>query len=158
MDELSDITSLISESEAERVVSWIEDAVTKGATLLTGGQRTRATIVPAVLQNLPTSARMSCSEVFGPVVSINTFDDLDDAITKANDTPYGLQAGIFTRDLDRAFYAARKIEAGGVMINEIPGFRADNMPYGGIKDSGVGRDGPRYAIQEMTEMKLICWR
>ena len=111
-----------------------------------------------MLQNLPASAKTACSEVFGPVVSINTFDDIDAAIDVVNDTPYGLQAGIFTRDLSRAFHAARRLQAGGVIINDIPGFRADNMPYGGVKASGIGREGPRYAIEEMTEPKLICCR
>jgi acyl-CoA reductase-like NAD-dependent aldehyde dehydrogenase len=158
MEDTTDIASLISETEAERVASWIGDAVGRGAALLTGGERRGATITPAVLQNLPKSAKMACSEVFGPVVSINTFDDIDAAIDDVNDTPYGLQAGIFTRDLSRAFHAARRLQAGGVIINDIPGFRADNMPYGGMKASGIGREGPRYAIEEMTESKLICWR
>jgi len=158
MEDTTDIASLISETEAERVASWIEDAVAHGAELLTGGERRGATVTPAVLRNLPKSAKMACSEVFGPVVSINAFDDIDTAIDDVNDTPYGLQAGIFTRDLSRAFHAARRLQAGGVIINDIPGFRADNMPYGGVKASGIGREGPRYAIEEMTEPKLICWR
>jgi acyl-CoA reductase-like NAD-dependent aldehyde dehydrogenase len=158
MEDTTDIASLISETEAERVASWIGEAVRKGAALLTGGERRGATITPAVLQDLPKSAKMACSEVFGPVVSINAFDDIDAAIDEVNDTPYGLQAGIFTRDLSRAFHAARRLQAGGVIINDIPGFRADNMPYGGMKASGIGREGPRYAIEEMTEPKLICWR
>jgi acyl-CoA reductase-like NAD-dependent aldehyde dehydrogenase len=158
MDPDTDISSLISEAEAERVDSWIKDAVDKGASLITGGRRERATIHPAVLKNLPRSARIACSEVFGPVVAINTFHDLDTAIDEVNATPYGLQAGIFTRDLTRGFNAAKRIQAGGVLINDIPGFRADNMPYGGMKESGIGREGPRYAVEEMTEMKLICWR
>jgi len=158
LEDTTDIASLISESEAERVVSWIEDAIAKGATLLTGGKRTGATITPAVLENLPRSARMACSEVFGPVVSIDRFDDLEAAIDEVNGTPYGLQAGIFTQNLSRAFHAAKRLQAGGVIINDIPGFRADNMPYGGVKESGIGREGPRYAIEEMTETKLICWR
>jgi len=101
---------------------------------------------------------MSCDELFGPVVAVNRYRDTEDAITRANNTPYGLQSAVFTRDLSRAFDIARKLEAGGVIINDIPGFRADNMPYGGIKESGLGREGPRYAIEEMTETKLICWR
>ena len=158
LEDKTDIASLISESEAERVVAWIEDAVQHGAKLLTGGKRIRATVTPTVLRNVPRSARMSCCEIFGPAVAINTFSNLDHAIHEVNDTPYGLQAGIFTRDLSRAFHAARSLQAGGVMINDIPGFRADNMPYGGVKESGMGREGPRYAIEEMTETKLICWR
>ena len=158
LEEDTDIASLISETEAERIVTWIDDAVHDGAKLLTGGKRTRATVTPAVLQDLPKSARMACCEAFGPVVAINTFSNLDEAVREVNDTPYGLQAGIFTRDLARAFHAARALRVGGVMINDIPGFRADNMPYGGVKESGMGREGPRYAIDEMTETKLICWR
>lgn len=158
LDETTDIASLISEEEARRVVTWIGDAVACGATLLAGGQRTRATVTPAILANVPPSAKMSCGEVFGPVVSINAFSDLNAAIDAVNNTPYGLQAGIFTQNLERAFRAARRLHAGGVIINDIPGFRADNMPYGGVKESGVGREGPRYAIEEMTETKLICWR
>jgi acyl-CoA reductase-like NAD-dependent aldehyde dehydrogenase len=157
MDDSTDIASLISEDEAKRVVTWIEDAVACGAKLLVGGQRSHATITPAVLADVPRTAKMSCGEVFGPVVAINTFSDLDVAIDSVNDTPYGLQAGIFTSNLQRAFRAARRIKAGGVIINDIPGFRADNMPYGGVKESGTGREGPRYAIEEMTELKLIAW-
>ena len=97
-------------------------------------------------------------EIFGPVVGINTFTDFDAAVDAVNDTPYGLQAGIFTQNLRRAFDGARRLKVGGVIINDIPGFRADNMPYGGMKESGTGREGPRYAIEEMTELKLICWR
>ena len=130
--------------------AWIDDAARHGAKILTGGKRTRATVTPAVLQDVPKSARMSCCEVFGPVVAINSFSNLEDAIHDVNDTPYGLQAGIFTRDLSRAFHAARTLRVGGVMINDIPGFRADNMPYGGVKESGMGREGPSYAIEEMT--------
>jgi acyl-CoA reductase-like NAD-dependent aldehyde dehydrogenase len=158
LEESTDIASLISENEAKRVVSWIEDAVQHGAKLLAGGHRARATVSPAVLQDVPKSARMACGEIFGPAVAINTFSSLDEAVDEVNDTPYGLQAGIFTRDLQNAFRAARNLKVGGVIINDIPGFRSDNMPYGGVKESGIGREGPRYAIEEMTETKLICWR
>ena len=157
MDEATDIASLISEDEAKRVVSWIHDAVACGAKLLSGGKRSHATVTPAVLADVPREAKMSCGEVFGPVVAINTFSDLEAAVDAVNDTPYGLQAGIFSSNIQRAFRAARRIKAGGVIINDIPGFRADNMPYGGVKDSGAGREGPRYAIEEMTELKLIAW-
>jgi acyl-CoA reductase-like NAD-dependent aldehyde dehydrogenase len=158
MEEGTDVSSLINEEEAVRVENWIADATGKGATLLTGGTRSRATVRPAILLNVPDTARMSCNEIFGPVVSVATYSDLDTAIAIANGTPYGLQAGIFTQNIARAFDAARKLEAGGVMINDIPTFRADHMPYGGTKNSGLGREGPRYAIEEMTETKLICWR
>jgi acyl-CoA reductase-like NAD-dependent aldehyde dehydrogenase len=158
MEDSTDISSLISESEAQRVESWIEESIHQGAKLLVGGRRSGATITPAVLQDVPATARMSCEEVFGPVVVLHSFSELNSAVDAVNQTPYGLQAGIFTKDLTRGFEAARRLKVGGVMINDIPGFRADHMPYGGVKNSGLGREGPRYAIEEMTEMKLICWR
>ncbi|MGO9258936.1 MAG: aldehyde dehydrogenase family protein [Bryobacteraceae bacterium] len=154
----TDISSLIDEAEAIRIEKWIEEAVAGGAKVVTGGQRTRATVSPAVLLDVPAACRISCQEAFGPVVAVYPYDQLESAIEQANATPYGLQAGIFTPDMQRAFQAARKLEVGGVMINDIPMYRADHMPYGGVKESGAGREGPRYAIEEMTEMKLICWR
>jgi acyl-CoA reductase-like NAD-dependent aldehyde dehydrogenase len=102
--------------------------------------------------------RVCCQEVFGPVVVVERYGTLEQAIERVNDSIYGLQAGIYTRDLDKAFRAARRFEVGGVMINDIPTFRVDHMPYGGVKQSGTGREGPRYALEEMTEPKLICWR
>jgi acyl-CoA reductase-like NAD-dependent aldehyde dehydrogenase len=158
LDEDADLTSLVTEDAALRVESWIQDALAKGARLLTGAKRNRATITPTILADLPSNARMSCDEVFGPVVSINGYRDLDAAVEQANATPYGLQAGVFTRSLEVAFHAAHGLKVGGVMINEVPTFRADPMPYGGAKNSGLGREGPRYAIEEMTELKLVCWR
>ena len=158
VDERTDISSLIAEKEAIRVEEWIGEAVASGARLLTGGQRRYATITPAILADVSPSARLSCQEVFGPVVAVYPYRDLDAAIESVNGTQYGLQAGIFTSDITRAFSAARRLRVGGVMINDIPGFRADHMPYGGVKESGLGREGPRYSIEEMTEMKLICWR
>jgi acyl-CoA reductase-like NAD-dependent aldehyde dehydrogenase len=152
------ISSMITEDEAKRVEAWIDDAVKRGARRLTGGERRSATLTPCVIEGLPPGARISCDEVFGPVIAVERYTDLDDAIRKANGTAYGLQAGVFTRDIDRAFRIARALEAGGVIINDVPGFRADHMPYGGSKESGIGREGPRYSIEEMTEVKLICWR
>lgn len=157
-DPRTDISSLISEKDAERICSWIDEAVQAGARLLTGGQRRRATVEPAVLADVPPHVQISCKEAFGPVVGINSFRTLEEAIERVNDSPYGLQAGIYTRDLERAFRAARLIRVGGFMINEIPQYRVDHMPYGGVKMSGFGREGPKYAIEEMTELKLICWR
>ena len=156
-DPATDISSLISVPEAERVESWIAEASRAGARLLTGGARTRASITPAVLDEVPESVQLSCREVFGPAVAINGYEKLDDAIGRVNRSDYGLQAGIYTRDLERAFAAARRTHVGGFMINEVPQYRVDNMPYGGVKMSGTGREGPRYAIEEMTEPKLITW-
>ena len=158
LEESTDVSSLIDEAAAVRVKGWIDEAVASGARLVTGGERKRATITPAILANVPPQARMSCQEVFGPVVAVYPYRNLDEAIAQVNNTPYGLQAGIFTNDLARAFNAARKLRFGGVLINDIPMFRADHMPYGGMKNSGLGREGPRYAIEEMTETKIICWK
>ncbi|MCZ2148190.1 MAG: aldehyde dehydrogenase family protein [Bryobacterales bacterium] len=154
----TDISSLITEKEAERVESWIDEAVRHGARLLTGGVRKRATMQPAVLADVPANVRISCKEAFGPVVGINGYRDLEEAVARVNESDYGLQAGIYTRDIGKAFLAARKVHAGGFMINEIPQYRVDQMPYGGVKLSGTGREGPKYAIEEMTEPKLICWK
>jgi len=157
-DPSTEISSLITEAEAARVEEWIAEAVQAGARLLIGGKRKGAIMEPAVLADVPPHVRLSCREVFGPVVGINAFDQLDEAIELVNRSDYGLQAGIYTRDIGKAFYAARKLHVGGVMINEIPQYRVDHMPYGGVKLSGMGREGPRYAIEEMTECKLICWK
>ena len=157
-EESTDISSLIDESEAIRIEEWIAEAVDGGGKVVTGGQRRYATVSPAVLLDAPEDCRISRQEAFGPVVAVYPYDRLDDAIERANATPYGLQAGIFTNDIQTAFRAARRLEVGGVMINDIPMWRADHMPYGGVKESGTGREGPRYAIEEMTEMKLICWK
>jgi acyl-CoA reductase-like NAD-dependent aldehyde dehydrogenase len=154
----TDISSLIEEREAVRIEEWIAEAVSGGAKVVAGGQRNRATVSPTVLLDVPAGCQMSCQEAFGPVVAVYPYDHLESAIEQANATPYGLQAGIFTPDIQRAFQAARKLEVGGVMINDIPMYRADHMPYGGVKESGTGREGPRYAIEEMTETKLICWK
>ncbi|MBC8166438.1 MAG: aldehyde dehydrogenase family protein, partial [Bryobacteraceae bacterium] len=122
MQESTEISSLISEEEAMRVESWIEEAISVGATRITGGQRSRATIRPCILAEVPPEAKMSCQEAFGPVVAVNRYSDLADAIRRANDSPYGLQSGLFTRDLTRAFETARKLQAGGILINDVPSF------------------------------------
>jgi acyl-CoA reductase-like NAD-dependent aldehyde dehydrogenase len=154
----TDIASLIDEPAAIRVESWIQQALDSGARLVRGGARHFATIEPAILTDVPATARISCEEVFGPVLAVYRYRELDEAIAEANNTPYGLQAGIFTNNLPRAFTAARKLQFGGVLINDIPTFRLDHMPYGGIKHSGLGREGPRYAVEEMTDLKLISWK
>jgi acyl-CoA reductase-like NAD-dependent aldehyde dehydrogenase len=134
------------------------EAVASGATVVTGGKRQHATITPAIMTKVPANARLSCEEVFGPIVSVYIYKDLAEAIKRVNSGPYGLQAGIFTRDIERAFSAAHELRFGGVMINDVPSFRADQMPYGGMKSSGIGREGPKYAIEEMTELKTIVWK
>ena len=158
LDENAAVTSLITESEAQRVVSWIGEAIEAGAKLAAGGGRHGATVQPAVLADVPPQTRIFAQEAFGPVVGINRFSDLDEAIAAVNDSPYGLQASIFTRDIEKAFRAARRVHVGGFLINDVPQLRVDQMPYGGVKLSGTGREGPRFAIEEMTEIKLISWR
>ena len=154
----TEISSLITVKDAERVEGWIEEARRAGAVLVTGGTRRRATIEPAILTDVPPRVSLSCREVFGPVVAVNSYHTLDEAIALVNDSDYGLQAGIYTRDLGKAFHAAREVRVGGFLINEVPSYRLDHMPYGGVKMSGTGREGPRYAIREMTEPKLIAWK
>ena len=157
-DPATDVSSLITPAEAGRVEEWIAEAVGAGARLLAGARRRRATIEPAALADVPPAVRLWAKEAFGPVAGINTYDSLEEAIERVNESEYGLQAGIYTRDIRKAFQAARGVHVGGFLINEAPAYRVDQMPYGGVKLSGTGREGPRYAIQEMTEPKLICWK
>ncbi len=151
LDEGTEVSSLINAGEAERVAAWIGEA---------GGSVTKtglATLAPTVLRDVGETARVFADEAFGPVVSVNRYTELDEAIERVNASVYGLQASLFTRDLAAAFRAARRVHVGGFLINDVPQFRADQMPYGGVKQSGTGREGPRYAMEEMTERKLICW-
>jgi acyl-CoA reductase-like NAD-dependent aldehyde dehydrogenase len=146
---------LISEPEVTRVHDWITTAVDGGGRLLHGGQRDNRVIQPTILAGVAQDADVVCREVFGPVVSLATFDDLDAAMDQVNATPYGLAAGIFTKDLDTAYRASRRLHVGTVHINETSSSRIDLMPYGGVKDSGFGHEGPKYAAREMTEERLI---
>jgi len=158
LDEASDVSSLISASEVERVKSWIDEALEQGAKLATGGVTDEGRLRPTVLTDVTRDMKVCAKEVFGPVLSIIKARDLCEAIDISNDSDMGLQAGVFTSDLNKALYAARRLEVGGVMINEVPTFRVDHMPYGGIKGSGIGREGLKYAIREMTELKMIAIR
>jgi acyl-CoA reductase-like NAD-dependent aldehyde dehydrogenase len=157
LEDATDVSSLITENEAKRVESWIGEARDAGAEVVTGGVRRGATVQPAVLTEVPPNANLSAREVFGPVVFVNAYQSLSEAIDMVNHSDYGLQAGMYTRDLNKAFRAAREVHVGGFHINEIPAFRVDQMPYGGVRMSGNGREGPRYAVEEMTELKLITW-
>ncbi len=158
LDETTEVSSLITEQEAARVESWIGEAASMGASRTYGGSRSHATVTPAAVLDVPEVASLSKKEAFGPVACINRCATLDEAIATANRSDYGLQAGIFTRDIQSAFRAAREVHVGGFIINDVPQFRVDQMPYGGVKMSGTGREGPKYAIEEMTEPKLIVWR
>ena len=156
-DEKTVVGPLISEKEAIRVESWVAEAVAKGAKQLAGGARKGAVVPPVLLGSIDESMKVGCREVFGPVVCVLPFDKLEQAIARVNATPYGLATGIFTNRLDDAFAAARKLEVGGVHVNETSSSRVDLMPYGGSKDSGFGREGPRYAVHEMTEERIVTF-
>jgi acyl-CoA reductase-like NAD-dependent aldehyde dehydrogenase len=152
------IGPMISEDEARRVERTIQDAVRSGARLLCGGRRQGGMVEPAVLENVPRDAEASCEEIFGPVTVLAPFSAFDEALALVNDSRYGLQAGVFTNDNRRIQQAWDELQVGGVMINEIPSFRVDHMPYGGTKDSGLGREGIRWAIESMTELRLLVIR
>lgn len=157
MDEKTDMGPMITEGEAQRVEEWIKEAVDKGADLLTGGTREYTHIPPTVLENVPAGVNIDCNEVFGPVVNLYPVDSLDDAIEKANSVNFGLLSAIFTNDLNVAMKAAYELDTGGVIINDSTDYRVDIMPFGGVKMSGLGREGIKYALQEMTEPKMICF-
>jgi glyceraldehyde-3-phosphate dehydrogenase (NADP+) len=157
LSEETDMGPMITATEALRVENWIKDAIQSGATLLCGGQRKDALISPTVLENVPKNCRIYCEEVFGPVVNLFSIDDFDEAIKEANSLEYGLHAAVFTKDVNLAFKAAYEIECGGVMINDSTDYRLDSMPFGGVKNSGLGREGIKFALQEMTEPKVICF-
>jgi acyl-CoA reductase-like NAD-dependent aldehyde dehydrogenase len=158
LDETTDVGALIDASESERVRSWVQEAVEQGATVAAGGITEDGRLLPTVLTDVTREMKVCAKEVFGPVLSVLKARDLCEAIDISNDSDMGLQAGVFTNDLNKALYAARRLEVGGVMINEVPTFRVDHMPYGGIKGSGIGREGLRYAIREMTELKMVAIR
>jgi acyl-CoA reductase-like NAD-dependent aldehyde dehydrogenase len=155
LDDDTDVSALISTGERERVESWIDEAVAAGAKVLCGGTERHGVLAPTVLTNVQPDMKVCSQEVFGPVVAVQTYSDVDEAFRLANDTRYGLQAAIFTRDLPLALRAARELDFGGVLVNEVPTWRADQMPYGGVRDSGNTREGPHYAVHEMTERRLI---
>jgi glyceraldehyde-3-phosphate dehydrogenase (NADP+) len=146
---------LINEQAAIRVETWIQEAVSQGANIHTGGSRHGSVMEATVLTNVSGTMKVCCEEVFGPVVTITPYTKLQDALDLMNDSPFGLQAGIFTKNIDAMYQAYASLDVGAVLVNEIPTFRADHMPYGGIKDSGLGREGVRYVIQELTEPKLL---
>jgi acyl-CoA reductase-like NAD-dependent aldehyde dehydrogenase len=154
-DDATDVGPLIAQGERDRVLEWIEEAAARGARVLIGGTLAGELLRPTVVTEAPPDAKIACEEVFGPLCTVSPYDSLDEAIALANGTRYGLQAGVFTRDVKAALHAARKLEFGGVTINEAPTFRADQMPYGGVKDSGNTREGPAYAVREMTEERLV---
>ncbi len=146
---------LINQAAADRVEEWVQEAVAQGARLLLGGKRMGSVVEATVLSNVTPAMKVSCQEVFGPVVTVTPYHQFQEAIQALNQSDYGLQAGVFTQDINRVFHAFRHLEVGAVLANEIPTFRADHMPYGGVKDSGIGREGVRAAIEEMTEPRML---
>jgi acyl-CoA reductase-like NAD-dependent aldehyde dehydrogenase len=154
-DERTDVGPLVDEAAARRVESWVAEAVQGGATVLTGGVRDGATYAPTVVAGAPFDSKICVNEVFGPVLTVAPFDGLDDAFAQVNDSVFGLQAGIFTRDVHAAFRAQRELEVGGVVVGDVPSYRADQMPYGGVKESGVGREGLRSAMEDYTDERVM---
>lgn len=155
LDESTDIGPLINSKEADRIKAWIDEAVAQGAKIVVGGEKRGSFITPTILDNVTPEMKVCCQEVFGPVLSVMTYEDIDEAIAESNNTDYGLQSAIFTSNINTAMYAVKKLHTGGVIINDASTFRADLMPYGGVKNSGIGREGPRYAIEQMTELKMV---
>jgi len=152
------IGPMIAEQEAVRLHGWVEAAAASGATILAGGEREGAMLAATLLENAPANTDLVCREAFGPVAILSRFSDFGAALDTVNDSPFGLQAGIFTRDLNKAHRAWDELDVGGVIIGDVPSWRVDNMPYGGVKDSGLGREGVRFAIEDMTEIRLLAIR
>ncbi len=155
LDDSTDVGPLIRESDAIRAHDWVQEAVRGGARLLCGGHRKGSIFEPTVLTGTKPSMKVNCQEIFGPVVTVEPYTDFSTALKQVNTSPYGLQAGLFTRDAKLIFDAYNELEVGGLIAGDVPTFRIDHMPYGGIKDSGLGREGLRDSIQEMTEPKLL---
>ncbi len=156
LDDATDVSALISRKERDRVKAWVEEAVAEGGTVAAGGELTAdGVLAPTIVTNAKAAMNICANEVFGPVVAVRTFTAFDEALAEANDTRYGLQAGVFTRDVAKAIVAARTLDFGGVLINEVPTWRADQQPYGGLRDSGNTREGPAWSVREMTEERII---
>ncbi|HLG23022.1 MAG TPA: aldehyde dehydrogenase family protein [Candidatus Manganitrophaceae bacterium] len=156
MDEKTTMGSMVDQKAAERLDGWIQEAFSQGAKVLIGGKRSGALLEPTVLTETKPEMEVNRREVFGPLVTVTPYTRFEDAIQRMNDSPYGLQAGLFTRDIKEIFHAFEEIQVGGLIVNDVPTYRIDHMPYGGIKESGFGREGLRYAIEEMTELKFMA--
>jgi acyl-CoA reductase-like NAD-dependent aldehyde dehydrogenase len=157
LDEKTKVGPMIREADAVRVEQWINEAIKSGARVVTGGKRRGAIYTPTIVADVKPEMRISCEELFGPAVAFTPFNDIDEAIALANNSQFGLAAGVFTESMDTAMRFAKDLQTGNIHINWGPGWRADLMPYGGLKESGVGKEGPRYAVEEMTELKMICF-
>ena len=155
LDENTFLGPMISLHDAERIEQWVREAVDGGAKVICGGRRNGVFYDATLLENVEPHMKVNCVEAFGPVATMQPFIDFDEALRIVNDSVYGLQAGVFTRSIDRAFQAFNELDVGGVVINDVPSVRVDSMPYGGVKDSGIGREGVRFAIEDMTEIKVL---
>ena len=158
LDERTDVGPMIAPAEADRALAWVAEAVAGGAKVLAGGTRSGAVVLPTVLEGTSRDMKVEAQEVFAPVVTLAGYDDWEEALRRVNDSRYGLQAGIFTKDLGRIQRAWDVLEVGAVLVNDVPTWRADRMPYGGVKESGVGREGPAYTMEEFTEPRLLVLR
>ncbi len=157
LDEDCNMGPMIAEGEAKRIEKWVNDAVAKGAKVLTGGTRNGAIYDPTVLADVPVGCKIDKDEVFAPTVNLYPVADLDEAIARANDVDFGLHAGIFTKDIGKAYRAIQELEVGGIIINDSSDYRVDLMPFGGVKNSGLGREGIKFSLQEMTEPRVVCF-
>jgi acyl-CoA reductase-like NAD-dependent aldehyde dehydrogenase len=158
LDERVDVGPMIERREAERIEGWVSEALSGGAHVLTGGRREGSVYWPTVLADVTPGMKVVADEVFAPVASVIKCDDFEEALRQANDTEFGLQAAVFTQDINRAFRAIQRLNFGGVIINDTPAFRADHMPYGGNRRSGLGREGVRFAMEEMTNIQMVAIR
>jgi glyceraldehyde-3-phosphate dehydrogenase (NADP+) len=156
LDPATDVGPMIDTGEVDRIETWVRDAVAAGGRVLTGGARISGSVyAPTVIEGVPEAAKVCAQEVFAPVIGLYRYRDFGEAMAALNRSRYGLQAGVFTNDLNQTLAAFDTLEVGGVIVNDVPTWRIDQMPYGGVKDSGIGREGPRYTIEEMTEPKLL---
>jgi acyl-CoA reductase-like NAD-dependent aldehyde dehydrogenase len=155
LDPTVDVGPVIDRGALERIDAWVKEAVSEGAEILTGGRREDPVYYPTVLANTTPDMKVRCEEVFGPVIAVEKYETFEEALAQVNDSPYGLQAGVFTSNIERAMLAHRELQVGGVIVNDVSAFRADQMPYGGSKESGYGREGLRFAMDEMTEPRIM---
>ncbi|HVF24716.1 MAG TPA: aldehyde dehydrogenase family protein, partial [Anaerolineales bacterium] len=158
LDERVDVGPMIDSHEVDRIEGWVKEAQTSGAKVLTGGKRDGTVYYPTILSDVDDEMKVISEEVFAPVASIISSDDFESALRQANDTKFGLQVGVFTKDIDRVFKAVRRLNFGGVIINDTPSFRADHMPYGGNRQSGLGREGVKFAMEDMTNIQMVAIR
>ena len=154
-DDKTVVGPMINEAAAKRVEEWVNEAVANGAQVLAGGSRNGTYYAPTLLANVPRDAKVSCNEIFGPVMVVDKVSSTQDGFDFINDSPFGLQAGVFTHDIQTAFRAHRELEVGGVIIGDVPTFRSDQMPYGGVKASGVGKEGVRWAMEDLTHERIM---